>query len=69
VPTSVKPGTAVIVTNADGAPHILTAKDEGGFDVDVPGDGTVIFEGPDAPGEYDIICSFHRQMNGTLVLN
>jgi hypothetical protein len=36
VPTSVKPGTAVIVTNTDGAPHILTAKDEGGFDVDVP---------------------------------
>lgn len=68
VPVSVKPGAMVAVTNADSAPHTLTAKDEGGFDVEVPGGATVIFQTPDAPGEYNIICSFHPQMAGTLVV-
>ncbi|MEC5193144.1 MULTISPECIES: cupredoxin domain-containing protein [unclassified Arthrobacter] len=68
VPASVKPGTMVTVTNADSAPHTLTAKDKGGFDVEVPGGGTVVFKAPDAPGEYGIICSFHPQMTGTLVV-
>lgn len=68
VPASVKPGAMVTVTNTDSAPHTLTAKDEGGFDIEVPGGGTVIFPAPDAPGEYDIICTFHPQMTGTLVV-
>ncbi|WP_411374986.1 cupredoxin domain-containing protein [Arthrobacter sp. MPF02] len=68
VPDSVKPGAMVTVTNADSAPHTVTAKDEGGFDVEVPGGATVIFQAPDAPGEYGIICTFHPQMNGTLVV-
>ncbi|XAS65507.1 cupredoxin domain-containing protein [Micrococcaceae bacterium Sec5.8] len=68
VPASVKPGSMVTVTNADSAPHTLTAKDKGGFDVEVPGGGTVVFKAPDAPGEYGIICSFHPQMTGTLVV-
>lgn len=68
VPASVKPGAMVTVTNADSAPHTLTAKDEGGFDIEVPGGGTVVFPAPDAPGEYDIICTFHPQMTGTLVV-
>jgi plastocyanin len=68
VPASVKPGATVTVTNADSAPHTLTAKDKdkGGFDVQVPVGGTVIFHAPDTPGEYAIICSFHPQMTGTL---
>jgi plastocyanin len=68
VPASVKPGAMVTVTNGDGAPHTLTVKDEGGFDIEVPGGGTVIFRAPDAPGEYDIICTFHPQMTATLVV-
>jgi plastocyanin len=68
VPGSVKPGAMITVTNADSAPHTLTAKDEGGFDIEVPGGGTVIFPAPDAPGEYEIICTFHPQMTGTLVV-
>lgn len=68
VPASVKPGATVTVTNADSAPHTLTAKDKGGFDIEVPGGATVIFQAPDAPGEYGIICSFHPQMTGTLVV-
>lgn len=68
VPASVKPGAMVTVTNSDSAPHTLTAKDEGGFDIEVPGGATVIFQAPDSPGEYGIICSFHPQMTGTLVV-
>ncbi|MEC5193526.1 MULTISPECIES: cupredoxin domain-containing protein [unclassified Arthrobacter] len=68
VPASVKPGAMVTVTNADSAPHTVTAKNEGGFDVEVPAGGTVVFKAPDAPGEYGIICSYHPQMTGTLVV-
>lgn len=68
VPASVKPGAMVTVTNADSAPHTLTAKDEGGFDVEVPARGTVIFQAPDEAGDYGIICTFHPQMTGTLVV-
>ncbi|WP_258803461.1 cupredoxin domain-containing protein [Pseudarthrobacter sp. NS4] len=68
VPGSVKPGSMVTVTNADSAPHTVTAKDEGGFDVEVPGGGTAIVQAPDAPGEYEIICTFHPQMTGSLVV-
>ncbi|MHA7224325.1 cupredoxin domain-containing protein [Arthrobacter sp. RHLT1-20] len=68
VPASVKPGAMVTVTNADSAPHTLTATAKGGFDVEVPGGGTVSFQAPDTPGDYGIICSFHPQMTGRLVV-
>lgn len=68
VPASVKPGSMVTVTNADSAPHTVTAKDEAGLDIEVPGGGTTIFQAPDAPGDYRIICTFHPQMTGTLVV-
>ena len=58
----------VTVTNADDVPHTLTAKDQGGFDIEVPGGGTVIFQAPQAPGEYGFICILHPQMNRTLVV-
>lgn len=67
-PASVKPGATVTVTNADRAPHTLTAKDVGGFDIEVPASGTTTFKAPEAPGEYAIICTFHPQMTGTLVV-
>ncbi|WP_083266752.1 cupredoxin domain-containing protein [Arthrobacter sp. U41] len=68
VPASVKPGVMVTVTNADSAPHTLTAKSEGGFDVEVQAGGTVVFEAPQDPAEYGITCTFHPQMSGTLVV-
>lgn len=68
VPASVKRGSMVTVTNADSAPHTLTAQDEGGLDVEVPGGGTVAFQAPHTPGEYGIVCGYHPQMNGTLVV-
>ena len=68
VPASVRPGAMIAVTNTDSAPHTVTAKDKGGFDVDVPAGATVIFKAPDEPGEYAITCTFHPQMAGTLVV-
>ena len=68
VPASVRPGAMIAVSNTDGAPHTVTAKDKGGFDVDVPAGATVIFKAPDEPGEYAITCTFHPQMAGTLVV-
>ncbi|MBT2538468.1 cupredoxin domain-containing protein [Arthrobacter sp. ISL-69] len=68
VPASVSPGAMVTVTNADRAPHTVTVKNEGGFDVEVPAGGTVTFQAPDTAGEYGIICSFHPQMTGTLII-
>lgn len=67
-PASVKPGATVTVSNADRAPHTLTAKDMGGFDIEIPASGTATLKAPDAPGEYAIICTFHPQMTGTLVV-
>ncbi len=68
VPASVRPGAMIAVTNSDSAPHTVTAKDKGGFNVDVPAGATVMFAAPDTAGEYAIICSFHPQMAGTLVV-
>ena len=68
VPDSVEPGETVTVVNEDSAPHTLTAKDKGGFDVQVAGGATQTFTAPKEPGEYGIICTFHPQMSGTLVV-
>lgn len=68
VPDSVEPGETVAVVNEDSAPHTLTAKDKGGFDVQVAGGATQTFTAPKEPGEYGIICTFHPQMSGTLVV-
>ncbi|WP_200846879.1 hypothetical protein [Arthrobacter sp. 18067] len=64
VPASVRPGAMIAVTNTDSAPHTLTAKDKGGFDVDVPAGATVIFEAPDEAGEYAITCTASKYAAG-----
>lgn len=66
VPASVRPGARVAVTNTDSALHTLTAKDKGGFDMEVPAGAAVTFEVPQVPGNYGIICRFHPQMTVTL---
>lgn len=68
VPDSIEPGATVTVINKDSAPHTVTAKDKGGFDVEVDGGKTVTFNAPAEPGEYGIICTFHPNMSGTLVV-
>jgi plastocyanin len=53
----------------DSTPHTLT--DKGGkFDtgtIDANG-GTGTFTAPTQPGSYQLKCSFHPQMSGTLVV-
>ncbi|MHA7181353.1 cupredoxin domain-containing protein [Arthrobacter sp. MDB2-24] len=68
MPATIAPGATVTVINEDDAPHTVTAKDEGGFDVDVSGGETVTFTAPDEAGEYAVICTYHPAMSGTLVV-
>ena len=66
---TVKPGQKVTVTNLDSVQHTLT--DKGGkFDtgtIDGNG-GTGTFTAPTQPGSYQLKCTFHPQMSGTLVV-
>ena len=68
LPDSIAPGATVTVTNEDSAPHTVTAQDEGGFDVEAPAGETVTFTAPEEAGEYEITCTYHPQMSGTLVV-
>jgi plastocyanin len=68
VPSSVKPGSLVTVTNMDSTPHTLTDRNAGGFDVEIPGGETAILQAPDSHGEYGFTCIFHPKMKGTLVV-
>ena len=66
---TVKPGEKVTVTNMDSMQHTLT--DKGGkFDTGtINGNGgTATFTAPTQPGSYQLKCTFHPQMSGTLVV-
>jgi plastocyanin len=69
MPESIAPGAMVTVVNEDDAPHTVTAKDDGGFNADVPAGETVTFTAPEEPGEYEVICTFHPEMTATLVVS
>lgn len=69
MPDTIAPGAMVTVINEDDAPHTVTAEDDGGFDVDVPPGETVTFTAPEEPGEYAVICTYHPEMSGTLVIS
>ncbi|MBG6226453.1 plastocyanin [Arthrobacter sp. CAN_A2] len=69
MPESIAPGATVTVINEDDAPHTVTAKDDGGFDVDVPAGETATFTAPEEAGDYEVICTYHPQMSGTLVIS
>lgn len=68
IPESIAPGAEVTVVNDDDAPHTVTAESEGGFDVEVGPGETVTFTAPEEPGEYQVICTYHPEMSGTLVI-
>lgn len=66
--TTVATGQTITVTNADGAPHTLTAVD-GSFDTGViQGGGATSLAAPLAPGSYAFFCSLHPSMTGTLTV-
>lgn len=68
VPETIAPGAEVTVINEDDAPHTVTADGDGDFDVEVAGGETVTFTAPEEAGEYSIICTYHPEMLGTMIV-
>jgi plastocyanin len=68
VPPSVPAGAKITVTNDDSVAHTVTASGSGGFNVNVPADGTATFTAPKKPGRYPFFCSIHTNMQATLVV-
>lgn len=65
-PLSIPTGTKLVVTNADGAAHTLTA-DDGTFDTGpLQSKKKAAVVAPAAPGEYRYHCAIHVSMKGTL---
>ncbi len=61
-------GSALTVTNNDGAPHTLTDR-AGAFDTgSIGGGGTATVTLPAAPGTYEFFCSIHPSMTGTITV-
>ncbi len=68
LPASVPPGAKIMVTNQDNQNHTVTSSPKGAFEVKVDGGGTATFTAPSTPGSYKIVCDFHANMTGTLVV-
>ncbi len=66
---TVKPGQKVTVTNRDTAAHTLTDKKTHKFDTgNIDPGATGTFTAPTTPGSYPFGCTYHPNMNGTLVV-
>jgi plastocyanin len=64
---NVTPGTVIVWTNEDSAPHTATANDDS-FDtsrLDRGESGEITFE---TPGTYPYVCDFHSWMEGRVVV-
>ena len=70
VPTSVKPGAKITVTNNDGVDHTVTSDTAGRFDAVIPSSGgTHTITAPTKPGTYPFHCTYHSNMHGVLVVS
>ena len=67
-PSAVAPGAEVTVTNQDSEAHTLTADAAGGFDVKIDPGASATFTAPTRPGRYPYHCTYHGDMQGTLVV-
>ncbi len=64
----VAPGSSVLVSNADGAPHTVTADSDSFTTATLsPGDSETIVV-PDEPGTYTFFCNIHPSMTGSLTV-
>lgn len=69
VPSPVKGGTEVTVTNEDNETHSVTLGGGAKARVVVQGGATVTFAAPTKAGTYPISCDFHGNMHGELVVS
>lgn len=65
-PLTVRPGAKITVRNDDKVPHTVTVS--GVFDVEADPGKPVTFTAPSRPGTYKLICRFHPDMYGTLMV-
>lgn len=66
VPDSVPAGSTITVVNEDAEPHTVTAAGNKAFDINVAGGATETFTAE--AGTYELVCLFHGNMKGTLVV-
>jgi amicyanin len=64
---TVRVGTTVTWTNADGEPHTVTAKDKTFASPTLNNGGAYRFTFT-RPGRYDYLCTIHPFMTGTVVV-
>ncbi len=67
-PESVPAGTAITVTNLDGAPHTLTFRQAGIDTGTLDGGASATVTAPTEPGTYDFFCTIHPSMEGRIVI-
>lgn len=66
---TVKPGAKVTVVNEDSVAHTLTDEKTHKFDTgNINGGASKTFTAPTAAGTYQLICTYHPQMHGTLTV-
>lgn len=68
IPASVSPGTTVTVKNEDNQNHTFSSSPAGSFDVTVNAGSSATFTTPTKAGSYKVICHFHANMKGNLVV-
>jgi plastocyanin len=70
VPASVPPGAMIKVVNKDSVSHTVTSgSTTDRFDSgEVGGNGSGSITAPGSAGSYAIICTFHPNMHGTLIV-
>jgi plastocyanin len=66
VPSAVKPGAKVTVTNEDSQAHTVTADKGSAFDVKIDPGKSATFTAPGSAGSYAFHCTFHSNMHGIL---
>lgn len=70
VPTSVKPGAKLTITDKDGVSHTVTSDKAGLFNAVIDGGGgTATMTAPTTPGKYPFHCKYHGNMHGVLVVS
>ena len=68
VEISAAPGAEITFDNEDDAKHTATAEDDSFDTGEIEGGASGSIPAPDQPGTYEFVCTFHANMNGTIVV-